>query len=153
VIFLCLSRRILTIRLRPLPTKSFPIHHSRTIVSATLYSLVTEKASLNKKLLFVSASPFSLNSCSPSFCSLSFHSPSSSSLYLRFIRNLPLHFALSFHSPSSSLYLRFIRNLPLPFALSFHSPSSSSLYLRFIRNLPLSFAVTSPLTSERRRFV
>jgi hypothetical protein len=39
----------LKIRPRPLPTKSFPIHcHSLIILSSTLYSLVAERASLNK---------------------------------------------------------------------------------------------------------
>jgi hypothetical protein len=38
----------LKIRPRPLPAKPFSIHHSLVILSSTLYSLRTEKASLNK---------------------------------------------------------------------------------------------------------
>jgi hypothetical protein len=54
VAFLSPSSRMqgqyLKIRTRPLPTKSFPIHHhSFIILSSTLYSLVTEKLSLNKQ--------------------------------------------------------------------------------------------------------
>jgi hypothetical protein len=53
MVFLSPSMRILgwylQVRPRPLPTTSFPIHnHSLIILSWTLYSLVTEKASLNK---------------------------------------------------------------------------------------------------------
>jgi hypothetical protein len=52
VVFISPSRRMpgeyLKISSRPLPTKSFPIHHHSLILSPTPYSLVTEKASLNK---------------------------------------------------------------------------------------------------------
>jgi hypothetical protein len=53
VVFLSPSRLMpgycLKIRPRPLPIRSFPIHHlSPIIVSLTLHSLVTETASLNK---------------------------------------------------------------------------------------------------------
>jgi hypothetical protein len=40
------------IKPRPLPTKSFSVHHSLITLSWTLYSLVTEKASLNKLSTF-----------------------------------------------------------------------------------------------------
>jgi hypothetical protein len=42
------SRTYLKIRPRLLPTKSIPIDHHSLILSLTLYSLVTEKESLNK---------------------------------------------------------------------------------------------------------
>jgi hypothetical protein len=53
VVFLSSSKRMLgeylQIRPRPIPTKSFPIHHNSLIIrTSTLYSLLTEKASLNK---------------------------------------------------------------------------------------------------------
>jgi hypothetical protein len=53
VVFPSHSRRIpgqhLKIKTRQLPIKSFPIHHHSVVVlSPTVYSLVTEKASLNK---------------------------------------------------------------------------------------------------------